>query len=108
MCCQGVAIYFRKLVVDPALLRQLQIRLLLAALMITINFETGPTNAYAADSLVEQMLRPEKQSYGLGFSITDRDGLQRFSHSGTDVVSQACCGSARVSFPPAVHRASIQ
>jgi hypothetical protein len=38
---------------------------------------------------VEQMLRPEKQNYGLGFSITDRDGIQRFGHSGTDAGFQA-------------------
>lgn len=49
----------------------------------------GRSNNILKQATIEQMLRPEKQNYGLGFSITDRDGLTRFSHSGTDAGFQA-------------------
>jgi CubicO group peptidase (beta-lactamase class C family) len=49
----------------------------------------GRMNGFLKEGTIEEMLRPEKQNYGLGFSITDRDGLKRFSHSGTDAGFQA-------------------
>jgi CubicO group peptidase (beta-lactamase class C family) len=49
----------------------------------------GRSNQILKQATVEQMLRPEKQNYGLGFSITERDGVKRFSHGGTDVGFQA-------------------
>jgi CubicO group peptidase (beta-lactamase class C family) len=42
-----------------------------------------------SQATIEEMLRPEKQNYGLGFSISERDGLKRFGHSGTDAGFQA-------------------
>lgn len=49
----------------------------------------GRSNQMLKQATVEQMLRPEKQNYGLGFVINERDGLKRFSHSGTDAGFQA-------------------
>lgn len=33
--------------------------------------------------------RPEEQNYGLGFGISEREGLKRFGHGGSDVGFQA-------------------
>lgn len=49
----------------------------------------GRSNGVLKQATVEQMLRPEKQNYGLGFGITERDGLKRFGHGGTDAGFQA-------------------
>jgi CubicO group peptidase (beta-lactamase class C family) len=49
----------------------------------------GRSNQILKQATVEQMLRPEKQNYGLGFGIAERDGLKRFSHGGTDAGFQA-------------------
>jgi CubicO group peptidase (beta-lactamase class C family) len=49
----------------------------------------GRSNRMLKQSTIEEMLRPEKQNYGLGFSINDRDGLKQFSHGGTDAGFQA-------------------
>jgi CubicO group peptidase (beta-lactamase class C family) len=49
----------------------------------------GRSNQILKQGAIEQMLRPEKQNYGLGFGITERDGLKRFGHGGTDAGFQA-------------------
>jgi CubicO group peptidase (beta-lactamase class C family) len=49
----------------------------------------GRSNQILTQATIETMLRPEKQNYGLGFGIIDRDGLKRFAHSGTDAGFQA-------------------
>jgi len=49
----------------------------------------GRSNRMLKQATVEEMLRPEKQNYGLGFGINERDGLKRFSHGGADAGFQA-------------------
>ena len=49
----------------------------------------GRSNRILKQATVEEMLRPEKQNYGLGFGINERDGLKRFGHGGSDVGFQA-------------------
>lgn len=49
----------------------------------------GRSNRILKQATVEEMLRPEKQNYALGFAIDVRDGLKQFSHGGTDVGFQA-------------------
>jgi CubicO group peptidase (beta-lactamase class C family) len=62
----------------------------LARFAITIQkAREGRASEFLKEDTVEEMLRPEKQNYGLGFNITDRDGLKRFGHGGTDAGFQA-------------------
>lgn len=49
----------------------------------------GRSKRMLSKATVEEMLRPEKQNYGLGFGINERDGLKRFSHGGADEGFQA-------------------
>lgn len=49
----------------------------------------GRSNRLLKQGTIEKMLRPEQGNYALGFSIAERDGVKRFSHSGTDVGFQA-------------------
>lgn len=49
----------------------------------------GRSNAILKQATIQEMLRPEKQNYALGFSITERDGVKQFSHGGTDAGFQA-------------------
>jgi len=49
----------------------------------------GRSNQILKQATIEEMLRPEKQDYGLGFSISERDGLKRFGHDGADAGFQA-------------------
>lgn len=49
----------------------------------------GRSKRVLRQATVEEMLRPEKQNYGLGFGINERDGLKRFSHGGADEGFQA-------------------
>jgi len=49
----------------------------------------GRSNRILKQETVEEMLKPEKQNYGLGFGINERDGLKRFSHGGADAGFQA-------------------
>jgi CubicO group peptidase (beta-lactamase class C family) len=49
----------------------------------------GRSKRFLQQATIEEMLRPEQQNYALGFSITERDGLTRFSHGGTDAGFQA-------------------
>jgi CubicO group peptidase (beta-lactamase class C family) len=49
----------------------------------------GRSNRILRQPTVEEMLRPEKQNYGLGFGIAENDGVKRFSHGGSDAGFQA-------------------
>jgi CubicO group peptidase (beta-lactamase class C family) len=49
----------------------------------------GRSQGMLRQATVEEMLRLEKQHYGLGFAIDERDGLKRFSHGGADEGFQA-------------------
>jgi CubicO group peptidase (beta-lactamase class C family) len=49
----------------------------------------GRSNLILKQVTVEEMLRPASPNYGLGFSISERDGLKRFSHGGADAGFQA-------------------
>jgi CubicO group peptidase (beta-lactamase class C family) len=49
----------------------------------------GRSNQILKQATIEEMLRPEKQGYGLGFSINERNGLKRFGHNGSDAGFQA-------------------
>ena len=49
----------------------------------------GRSNKILRQTTIEEMLRPEKENYGLGFDISERDGLKRFGHDGADAGFQA-------------------
>jgi hypothetical protein len=49
----------------------------------------GRSNQILKQATVEEMLRPQKNNYGLGFTINERDGLKRFGHGGADEGFQA-------------------
>jgi CubicO group peptidase (beta-lactamase class C family) len=49
----------------------------------------GRSNQVRKQATIEEMLRPEKQNYGLGFSISERDGIKQFGHDGSDAGFQA-------------------
>lgn len=49
----------------------------------------GRSNQILSQATVEQMLTAEKENYGLGFTIRDRNGVKGFGHGGTDVGFQA-------------------
>lgn len=62
----------------------------LARFLIEIqNGREGRSNRILKQATIEEMLRPEKQNYALGFGINDRDGVKQFSHGGTDAGFQA-------------------
>jgi CubicO group peptidase (beta-lactamase class C family) len=49
----------------------------------------GRSNRILKQATIEEMLRPEKQNYGLGFEINERNGLKQFGHDGSDAGFQA-------------------
>jgi CubicO group peptidase (beta-lactamase class C family) len=49
----------------------------------------GRSNQILRQTTIEEMLRPEKENYGLGFSVNERNGLKRFGHDGADAGFQA-------------------
>ncbi len=49
----------------------------------------GRSNQILKRATIEEMLRPEKQNYGLGFDISERGGLKQFGHGGADAGFQA-------------------
>jgi len=49
----------------------------------------GRSNQILRQATIEEMLRPEKENYGLGFSITELDGIKEFVHGGSDAGFQA-------------------
>lgn len=59
------------------------------AIAIQKGREGRATNPILKPATIEEMLRPEKQNYGLGFGINEKDGLKRFGHGGSDVGFQA-------------------
>lgn len=62
----------------------------LARFMIEIQkSREGRSNRILKQATVEEMLKPEKNNYGLGFGIGERDGLKRFTHGGSDAGFQA-------------------
>jgi hypothetical protein len=51
--------------------------------------QQGRSNRILKQATIQEMLRPEKQNYALGFGIKDQDGVKQFSHGGTDAGFQA-------------------
>jgi len=49
----------------------------------------GHSNLILKQATVEEMLREQKQGYGLGFGLTDRNGPKEFGHGGADEGFQA-------------------
>lgn len=49
----------------------------------------GRSEALLKPATIEEMLRPEKQNYGLGFGISEAGGVKNFGHGGSDVGFQA-------------------
>jgi CubicO group peptidase (beta-lactamase class C family) len=49
----------------------------------------GRSNQILKQTTVEEMLRPEKENYGLGFSVYESNGLKQFGHGGADAGFQA-------------------
>jgi CubicO group peptidase (beta-lactamase class C family) len=49
----------------------------------------GRSDRMLKQATIEQMLRPEKQNYALGFGIGKQNGVIEFSHGGTDAGFQA-------------------
>jgi hypothetical protein len=49
----------------------------------------GRSDRMLEQATIEQMLRPEKQNYALGFGIGKQNGVTEFSHGGTDAGFQA-------------------
>lgn len=49
----------------------------------------GRSSRVLKKATVEEMLRPVKQNYGLGFNINEVEGHKQFRHSGTDAGFQA-------------------
>jgi CubicO group peptidase (beta-lactamase class C family) len=57
----------------------------------------GKANNVLRQSTVEQMLTVQKEDFGLGFALDDKNGLKRFGHNGADDGFQALLsGRARI------------